>query len=138
MYCQVSSYTQTSRKYTSESRRDYNWNMPRSTTQSTLLTQIPAFTRRLSSRVGREQNRSLRPVKGVNADVLESYIDERMWRDRWGQTTEAAFNNICAHIAEQYPVWRSQVNSYTQTAPFRATKIFRKKSKLLCIITNSF
>ena len=77
-------------------------------------------------------------TKGVNADALESYLDERMWRDRWGQTTEAAFNNICAHIAEQYPVWRSQVNSYTQTSLFRATKIFRKESKLLCIIINSF
>ena len=45
-------------------------------------------------------------MKGVSADDLPSYlhVDERMWWDRWGKTTEDAFNNLCAHIAEQYPV----------------------------------
>jgi hypothetical protein len=37
-------------------------------------------------------------MKGVSADALPSYLDERMWRDRWGKTTEDAFNNLCAHI----------------------------------------
>ena len=41
-------------------------------------------------------------MKGVSADALPTYLDERMWRDRFGKTTEAAFKNFCAHIAEQY------------------------------------
>jgi hypothetical protein len=41
-------------------------------------------------------------MKGVSADALPTYLDERMWRDRFGKTTEAAFKNLCAHIAEQY------------------------------------
>ena len=40
--------------------------------------------------------------KGVSVDALSTYLDERMWRDRFGKTTEAAFKNLCAHIAEQY------------------------------------
>ena len=32
-----------------------------------------------------------------------SYLDERMWRDRWGTTTKDAFYNLCRHISEQYP-----------------------------------
>lgn len=34
----------------------------------------------------------------------KSYLDERMWRGRFGTTTEDACNNISKHIAEQYPV----------------------------------
>jgi hypothetical protein len=41
-------------------------------------------------------------MKGVSADALPSYLDERMWRDRWGSTTEEAFTNICSQISEQY------------------------------------
>lgn len=43
-------------------------------------------------------------MKGVSPDALSSYLDERMWRDRLGRTTEEPFSNICLHIAEQYPV----------------------------------
>ena len=43
-------------------------------------------------------------MKGVKAEYLPSYLDERMWRDRFGRTTEEAFNSICSNIAEQYPV----------------------------------
>ena len=43
-------------------------------------------------------------MKGVAADSLPSYLDERMWRDRWGATKKDAFESICNHIAEQYPV----------------------------------
>ena len=43
-------------------------------------------------------------MKDVSTDALPSYLDERMWRDRWGKTTEDTFNNLCAHIAEQYLV----------------------------------
>jgi hypothetical protein len=27
-------------------------------------------------------------MKGVRSDALPSYLDERMWRDRWGTTTK--------------------------------------------------
>lgn len=45
-------------------------------------------------------------MKGVAADSLPSYLEERMWRDRWGATTKDAFESIDNHIpvAEQYPV----------------------------------
>lgn len=39
-------------------------------------------------------------MKGVSTDALPSYLDDRMWRDRWRKTTEDAFSNLCAHIAE--------------------------------------
>ena len=43
-------------------------------------------------------------MEGVTADALPTYLEERMWGDRWGKTTEESFNNICQHIAEQYPI----------------------------------
>lgn len=43
-------------------------------------------------------------MKGVSCHQLPSYLDERMWRDRWGSTTDDAYTNIIAHIAEQYRV----------------------------------
>ena len=42
-------------------------------------------------------------MKGVRSDTLPSYLDERMWKDRWGTTTKDAFYNLCRHISEQYP-----------------------------------
>ena len=42
-------------------------------------------------------------MKGVRSDALPSYLDEWMWRDRWGTTTKIAFHNLCGHISEQYP-----------------------------------
>jgi transposase-like protein len=47
-------------------------------------------------------------MKSVSAESLPSYLDERMWRDRWGTSTEDAFNNLCKCIAEQYPVLRNR------------------------------
>ena len=41
-------------------------------------------------------------MKGVSVDALPTYLDEIIWRGRYGKTTEAAFKNLCAHIAEQY------------------------------------
>jgi hypothetical protein len=43
-------------------------------------------------------------MKGVSSHLLPSYLDERMWRDRWGTTGDNAFTNILIHISEQYPV----------------------------------
>ena len=40
-------------------------------------------------------------MKGVSSHILPSYIDERMWRDRWGNCGNQAFGNILEHIAEQ-------------------------------------
>ena len=31
-------------------------------------------------------------MKGVSSHLLPSYLDERMWRDRWGTTGDNAFN----------------------------------------------
>jgi hypothetical protein len=42
-------------------------------------------------------------MKGVRSNALPSYLDERMWRDRWRTTTKDAFYNLCRHISEQYP-----------------------------------
>ena len=41
-------------------------------------------------------------MKGVTSDQLPSYLDERMWADRFGGDVSTAFHNICAHIALQY------------------------------------
>ena len=43
-------------------------------------------------------------MKGVSSHLLPRYLDERMWRDRWGTTGDNAFTNILIHISEQYPV----------------------------------
>ena len=43
----------------------------------------------------------IKSMKGVHTEQLSSYLDERMWRDRFGGN---AFENICIHIASQYPV----------------------------------
>jgi 3-methyladenine DNA glycosylase/8-oxoguanine DNA glycosylase len=55
-------------------------------------------------------------MKGVAADSLPSYLDERMWRDRWGATKKDAFESICNHIAEQCKetAAESQTNSPVQ------------------------
>ena len=40
-------------------------------------------------------------MKGVSSHLLPSYLDERVWRDRWGNCGKQAFGNILEHIAEQ-------------------------------------
>ena len=40
-------------------------------------------------------------MKDVSSHLLPSYLDERMWRDRWGNCGNQAFGNILEHIAEQ-------------------------------------
>ena len=46
----------------------------------------------------------LKRMKGCHATQLPSYLDEFMWRERYGRTKSTAFNNIMADIAQQYPV----------------------------------
>ncbi|CAC5422633.1 unnamed protein product [Mytilus coruscus] len=36
----------------------------------------------------------VKEMNGVSSDALPSYLDERMWRDRWARTGEDAFMNI--------------------------------------------
>ena len=43
-------------------------------------------------------------MRGVSEDQLPSYLDEFMWRERYGITKIDAFQNILAHITQQYPV----------------------------------
>ena len=46
----------------------------------------------------------LKIMKGVAADQLPSYIDEFMWRERLGNRTSEALDNIIIHIAAIYSV----------------------------------
>ena len=46
----------------------------------------------------------LKRMKGCHAHQLPSYLDEFLWRERFGQTRRRAFNEIISNIATQYPV----------------------------------
>ena len=43
-------------------------------------------------------------MKGCHASELAGYLDEFMWRERYGKTAREAYFNICGDIAAQYPV----------------------------------
>ena len=43
-------------------------------------------------------------MKGVESEQLPSYLDEFMWRERYGRTANTALNSILDDIATQYPV----------------------------------
>ena len=45
--------------------------------------------------------RKLKNMKGCHVSQLPSYLDEFMWRERFGQTKADAFKNIMLHISEQ-------------------------------------
>lgn len=36
-------------------------------------------------------------MKCVSVDALPTYLDERMWHDRFEKTTDAAFKNLCSY-----------------------------------------
>ena len=44
-------------------------------------------------------------MKGVDGDHLGEYLDEFMWHERFGTTTEEALSNIIGHIAWKYPLY---------------------------------
>ena len=46
----------------------------------------------------------LKRMKGCHAHQLPSYLDEFLWRERWGQTKRAAIDAILNDIAIQYSV----------------------------------
>ena len=41
---------------------------------------------------------------GCHAEHLSGYLDEFMWRERYGKTAHLAWRNLIEHIASQYPV----------------------------------
>ena len=46
----------------------------------------------------------LKRMRGTSGDLFPTYLDEYIWRERFGGTTMCAFESICQHIAEKYPV----------------------------------
>ena len=46
----------------------------------------------------------LKRMRGCHAHQLPSYLDEFLWRERFGQTAKDALHNIMMNIAQQYPV----------------------------------
>ena len=46
----------------------------------------------------------LKRMKGCAGDQLPSYIDEFLWRERYGKTGTEALRNIMRDISTQYPV----------------------------------
>ena len=48
--------------------------------------------------------RKLKRMKGCAAAEVPGYLDEFMWREKHGKSPMTAFDNICRHIAAQYPV----------------------------------
>ena len=46
----------------------------------------------------------IKRMRGCHQDQLASYLDEYMYRERYGRTARALYDNIIADIAQQYPV----------------------------------
>ena len=46
----------------------------------------------------------LKRMKGCHEEQIPSYLDEFMWRERYGQSCLQTLNNIMGDIAHQYPV----------------------------------
>jgi len=47
------------------------------------------YTLRMLSHIGTGKKTKLKRMKGVVFDELSSYLDEFMWRERWGKTSRA-------------------------------------------------
>ena len=46
----------------------------------------------------------LKRMKGCDSNQLASYLDEFLWRERYGKTGNEALRNIMHDISTQYPV----------------------------------
>ena len=46
----------------------------------------------------------LKRMRGCHAHQLPSYLDEYMWRERYGETARDTLHTIMQHISQQYPV----------------------------------
>ena len=49
-------------------------------------------------------NKRFKTIKGVHSHQLSSYLDEFMWRERYGATREQTFDSILVDISLQYVV----------------------------------
>ena len=45
----------------------------------------------------------IKKMKGVLGDKIPEYLDEFLWRERYGKDSEEAFANIIRDIAARYP-----------------------------------
>ena len=43
-------------------------------------------------------------MRGCHTHQIPSYLDEFVWRERFGAVSQDAWNNIHIHISQQYPV----------------------------------
>ena len=43
-------------------------------------------------------------MRGCHQHMLPSYLDEFMWRERYGSTHTHSFDNLCQHISQWYPL----------------------------------
>ncbi len=48
--------------------------------------------------------RRFKSMCGTDSQMVSSYLDEHMWRERYGKTPELAFINIQRHISDRYPL----------------------------------
>ena len=46
----------------------------------------------------------LKRMKGCDSNQLPGYLDEFMWRERYGRSASEALHNIMQNISDQYPV----------------------------------
>ena len=46
----------------------------------------------------------LKRMRGCHENELSGYLDEFMWRERYGKTTREAFDSIISDISTQYPL----------------------------------
>ena len=42
-------------------------------------------------------------MKGVHEEMMSSYLDEFMWRERHGSSASTVFTNLCRDICLRYP-----------------------------------
>ena len=43
-------------------------------------------------------------MHGTTVHMLTSHLDEHVWRERYGKTSEMAVNNLMLHISQRYPL----------------------------------
>ena len=57
-------------------------------------------------------------MKGVRSDALPSYLDERMWRDRWGTTTKM-LSTTYADTFQSSTHSKDNINQKYSNGPFK-------------------
>ena len=46
--------------------------------------------------------KKFKQMHGTSEEMVPAYLDEFMWRQRFGKTADECFNNILNHISEFY------------------------------------